>query len=339
MRIGVLGINHKLADLKLRETLAIVCQRCFSPANSVHSGHHLILLSTCNRTEVYFTSDNLADTHSYLLNILRTEVKENVEQKLYSFFGYDCFLHLARVTTGLDSAVIAETEIQGQVKGAYEFASDFLKLPAELHYLFQKSLKIGKQLRSTLSMRRGVPDLEHAVYSAGTHFFSNQPAPRILFVGASEINRKILHYLKSKEIGAITICNRTQKVANDWAALYGINRIDWKDLSDWHSYDWIIFGTKSAQPLINCGEIPDNLVTHKLLVDLSVPRNVDPSLSRDQRITLLNIDQINRSLRISRRRMIDNLIQVETHLAEATRIQVALYQEKESRRYQFVSVA
>ncbi len=339
MRVGVLGINHKLADLKLREMLALVCQRSFSPANSSHEGHHLVLLSTCNRTEVYFSSDELADTHSYLLNILRSEVKENVEQKLYSFFGYDCFLHLARVTAGLDSAVIAETEIQGQVKGAYEFASDFLKLPSELHYLFQKSLKIGKHVRSNLSLRRGLPDLEHALYSAGAHFFAKQEAPKILFVGASEINRKLLIHLKYKAAGAITICNRTLAVADAWAEQYGIERLEWQRLSDWHTYDWIIFGTKSAYPLINSNSIPATMDKQKLIVDLAVPRNVDPALSRDRRITLLNIDQINRSLRIRRRRMIDNLIQVEAQLAEAARTQVSIYQEKESRRYQFASVA
>lgn len=331
MRVGILGINHKLADLKLRETLARVCQRHFGAANLQHEGHSLVLLSTCNRTEVYFSSEDLAETHSYLLQILRQDIREELDQKLYSFFGYDCFLHLARVTSGLDSAVIAETEIQGQVKGAYEFAAEFLSLPAELHYLFQKALKTGKQVRSSLLMKRGLPDVEHAIHSSGSHFFGLKQ-PKILFVGASEINRKTLIHLNNRNAGKISVCNRTQEVAEDWSATYGVEMLPWQELHSWHTFDWIIFGTKAGDYLITPDHIPQAMCEQKLIVDLSVPRNVAPSTACDKRVTLLNIDQINRSLRIRRRRLIDNLIQAEEQLAEAAKLQVGLYQEKERRR-------
>src|SRR5262245_52879886 len=103
MRFGVVGINHKLADLKLREKLAKACQNRFL-SSSFHGDHHFVLLSTCNRTEFYFSSDDLAETHSYLLRILRQDVEDDFDQKLYTYFGTDCFLHLTRVTSGLDSA-------------------------------------------------------------------------------------------------------------------------------------------------------------------------------------------------------------------------------------------
>ncbi len=136
MRVGLIGINHKLADLKLRELLAYACQKRFGPVFSTHENHSFVLLSTCNRTEVYFSSEDLTNTHNYLLSILRQEVKYEFEQKLYSFFGYDCFFHLSRVTAGLDSAIVAETEIQGQVKTAYDNAQEFSQLPSDLHFLF-----------------------------------------------------------------------------------------------------------------------------------------------------------------------------------------------------------
>ncbi len=123
MRIGVVGINHRLAGLELRDSLARICQKKFGSDRITHSNHSFILLSTCNRTEVYFCSDNLPESHSYLINALRGDVSEDFDQKLYSFFGSDCFLHLCRVTAGLDSAIVAETEIQGQVKTAYEKAA------------------------------------------------------------------------------------------------------------------------------------------------------------------------------------------------------------------------
>ncbi len=212
MQIGVLGVNHKLADLKLREYFAKICHTHFNIGNTQHKNHSTLLLSTCNRTEVYFSSKELASSHSYILNILRENLPysdESFDQKLYSYFGHDCFTHLARVTAGLDSAIIAETEIQGQVKAAYENAARKALFPSEMHYLFQKSLKIGKTIRSELGLGRGVPNIEHAILNAGFHFFDRPEDANILFVGASDINFKILRFLQSKGCQNLTICNRT----------------------------------------------------------------------------------------------------------------------------------
>ena len=197
MRVGVVGINHKLADLKLREQLAKACQKWFGALNAVHDNHYFVLLSTCNRTEIYFSSQDLAETHTYLLGILRVEVEEEFDHKLYSYFGTDCFSHLARVTLGLDSAIIAETEIQGQVKLAYENTSEYHSMPKDMHFLFQKSLGIAKKLRSELQLGRGMPNLEHAILQTGKHMFQNPEKASLLFVGASDINQKIFAFLKN----------------------------------------------------------------------------------------------------------------------------------------------
>ncbi|MBA3957941.1 MAG: glutamyl-tRNA reductase [Parachlamydiaceae bacterium] len=311
MRVGVVGINHKLADLNLRELLAQACQRCFMTGSSTQDEHTFVLLTTCNRTEVYFTSHELAATHSYLLQILRQEVEDEFDQKVYSYFGYDCFLHLARVTAGLDSAIVAETEIQGQVKTAYEKAVNCISLPGELHYLFQKALKIGKQVRTDLPLGRGMPDLEHAVYQAGKHFFKMSKQAKILFVGASDINCKILAFLKSKSLNNITICNRSAPRSHAIAAKYETQILEWQHLADWYYYDWIIFGTKAPHHLISPSNLPNHFLNQKLLIDLSVPRNVDPQLGRNPRLTLLNIDQINRILRVRKQQMSHMLVLAE----------------------------
>ncbi|CAF23071.1 glutamyl-tRNA reductase [Candidatus Protochlamydia amoebophila] len=329
MRIGVIGINHKLADLKLRDALAKACQKRFGANQSVHDQHHFILLSTCNRTEVYFSSHDLTATHSYLLSILRQDVKEDFDHKLYSFFGMDCFSHLTRVTSGLDSAIVAETEIQGQVKNAYNLATTFLCLPKELHFLFQKSMGIAKRIRSELHLGRGLPNLEHAILQTGKYFFRNTQQPKILFVGASEINRKILHFLKSKQYSDMTICNRSEIRSKELAILYGLHLLPWCQLDSWHQYDWIIFGTKSSEYLIKPEKnfIPaDN---DKLIMDLCVPRNVEPKLGQNAKITLLNIDQINRLLKIRHRGMTQALIEAENRVNLATYEHTNRYRQKE----------
>lgn len=329
MRVGIVGINHKLADLKLREQLAKACQKWFGALQAVHDHHYFILLSTCNRTEIYFSSQDLTVTHNYILGILRDEVEEEFDQKLYSYFGIDCFGHLTRVTLGLDSAIIAETEIQGQVKLAYENTADYYSLPGDLHFLFQKSLGIAKKLRSELQLGRGMPNLEHAILQTGKHVFPTPEQTRLLFVGASDINQKILMFLKNKNFQNISLCNRSDEQAKGLARQHGVKYVAWSQLNQWHEYDWVIFGTKSPDYLITGKETNLHSVGRKLIMDLCVPRNVDPKLGQklgqNSHITLLNIDQIICLLKIRSRRMTHMLAEAERRVAQATHEHAARY--------------
>jgi glutamyl-tRNA reductase len=339
MRVGIIGINHKLADLQLRELLAKACQRRFNPQNSTHPDHSLVLLSTCNRTEVYFSSEDLAATHTYLLGILRNEVEQDFAQKLYSYFGHDCFFHLARVTTGLDSAIIGETEIQGQVKVAYESSGTYQKLPFELHYIFQKALKIGKKIRSELPIKSSMPDIEHAIYNTGMHMFKKQENTKILFVGASSINKKIIHFFKTRKLHDITICNRSLDSANSLAHLNQIQILDWDQLSLWPDFDWIILSTKSPIFLISPHDLPKQMLSKKLIMDLSVPRNVEPNMGRHTSITLLNIDQINRTLKIRKQRMNHFLYSAEKIVTYDTRQHIQIFHNRQSSSFRSYAVS
>ncbi|MDP1879902.1 MAG: glutamyl-tRNA reductase [Parachlamydiaceae bacterium] len=340
IRMGVIGINHKLADLKLREQLAKTCQQRFGFLQSVHQNHYFILLSTCNRTEIYFCSNDLAETHSYILQILRAEVNEEFDHKLYSYFGLDCFSHLVRVTSGLDSAIIAETEIQGQVKKAYETVADFFTLPSEIHFLFQKSLGIAKKIRTDLQLGRGMPLLEDAILHTGKLLFKETEKTNVLFVGASEINQKILEFLKNKHFSKITLCNRTVENAYNLSQQFNIDLLPWSQLSSWIDYDWIIFGTKSSNYLISDKDIKNKKVSQKLIMDLSVPRNVEPKLGQHSKVTLLNIDQINRLLKIRHDRIHHILEEADHRISEATQQHVSRYLEKsEAKANSFAIIA
>ena len=158
LRVGVIGINFKTADLSLREAIARGAET-LSGEKALFFSHPTILLSTCNRTEIYFSADDLAEAHSDLLALLRTVIPEPFEPRLYSYFGIDCFAHLCRVAAGLDSAILAETEIQRQVKAAYLRSSNLVSLPGSIHYMFQKALKVGKAVRRELELERGAPTL------------------------------------------------------------------------------------------------------------------------------------------------------------------------------------
>lgn len=324
MRIGILGINHKSADLCQRELLAKACQRRFGSENLFHTRYAYVLLSTCNRTEIYFSSSDLANTHTELLAILREEIEEEFEHCVYSYFGSDCFFHLACVTAGIDSAFVGETEIQGQVKRAYEQAALTRSLSSELHFLFQKCLKIGKQVRS-----RELLSLDEAILQAGNNLFEDLHACDILFVGLSEINHKIFNRFKQKGLCNITFCNRTIEKLKK---LVGIKFLPWERLGEWHSYDITIFGTRAPDFLVK--DSPPSQ-KKRLIIDLSVPRNVDPRIGRD--VMLLNVDQLNRMIDRKRRLKAAEIGRLETQVIEgAVERQLAAFRLKELYRSQIL---
>lgn len=274
MQIGVVGVNYKTADLSLRERVY---------HQLIDNNLSIVILSTCNRMEIYFTGDNLAQIQSQLMKQLCAGVEDLLQHKIYSYFGFDCFLHLAKVTAGIDSALLFETEIQGQVKTAYIQALEKKSLPKALHFLFQRSLQIGKKIRHDFSFSYQIHSLSDVVASLIENYVQEKNS-KILFVGFSEINRKLAAHIKQKNY-SIAFCNRSyKKEIIDYGAFLPFDR-----LQHWHEFDIVITATKCLDFLIT--QQPP-LQKRRLVLDLSVPRNVKPSLGRFPELTLLHLDQI-----------------------------------------------
>jgi glutamyl-tRNA reductase len=293
MRIGVLGINHKTADLTHREWLAKACYKRLHPESAPAQNLSLVCLLTCHRSEVYFSAHDLAEAHSLLLHVLREEIPFPFEHKLYAYFGSDCFEHLAQVTAGLDSMVLAESEIQGQVKQAYEKACLHYTLPSAMHFLFQKSLKLGKHVRAQSVFPKGHLTIPKIVCELSQQLCGPLPAKKILFIGNSEINRKVLSLFKHKGVEKLALCTRSLMSARDLAFEQGIELFDWAQLKRWGEYDIVIAGTNASSYLV---QPQDQEVRTELVFDLGVPRNVDPRLGRHPRLALLNIDELGQML-------------------------------------------
>ncbi len=135
----------------------------------------------------------------------------------------------------------------------------------------------------------------------------------------------------------ITLCNRSEKHARDIARKHNIELLDWKGLSNWHHFDWIIFGTKSPEFLISRQDIERLSLKEKLVMDLCVPRNVDPKLGLHAKITLLNIDQINRLLRIRHRGIVQMISEAEKRIEAATHGHANRYMQREQSKVQMMA--
>lgn len=323
MDIGIIGVNYKSADLSFRERLIKNLKK--APFNQFLHPFSSVVLNTCNRFEVYFHSPSLTQTHSYLLHDFTQEFNQNSRYKLYSFFGSDCFEHLAKVTSGLDSAIFAETEIQGQVKNAYKEAQERGTCSKELHFLFQKSLKIGKEMRLKLPTRQNMPDLVQTIIYLKENLKQISEKPKILFVGASKINQQIIKRMNLKEY-QIYLTNRSEKKGREIAEKLKVEYFSWKFLSKWGYFNGVVLATNSYEYLIESKDEFED--TSKLILDLSVPRNADPKLALDPKIKLLNIDQINKMVRKHRQIYLQKTEEIESAIKLLVKRQTQIFQSK-----------
>jgi glutamyl-tRNA reductase len=279
MQVGVLGINHKSAPLKLRERVAQAC--------GASQERDKVILSTCNRTEIYFSGANLADMQCQLFAELKERLNHSSEHAFYSFFGQECFYHLACVTAGIDSKLLAECDIQRQVKVSYEMARCRGVLPIALHYLFQKSLKLAKDARSRFPLFQSALHLEGVVHQIVDATLEKNPS--LLFIGNSEINRKIIHYFYRRKKGRLTLVSRDLEVSHPFALDYGLTLKSREELIHAHLYDGIIAATAADDYLIS--QLPIYRQT-RLILDLSVPRVIHPDLGLNASLTLMNMEHI-----------------------------------------------
>lgn len=313
MRIGILGINYKSAPLDLREKIAQACR---------HLSPNKIVLSTCYRTEIYFSQDDLAEAQSELFYYLKKRAPHSQEYGFYTFFDAECFFHLACVVAGLDSAMPAESDVQRQVKLAYEQTRLQQHLAPPLHYLFQKALKLGKTVRSTFPLFQSPRHLEGMVYQLMRHILGDTT---LLFIGNSDINRKMIHYFWRKGKRQMTLCTRDLASAEPFALDYQLTLKDRSEIDRWHHYEGVIAATTSEEHLIK--SMPEETKT-RLILDLSVPRCVDPSFNRDSQLTLLNMEQIGACFESYRSERLSEIHAVKSYLREAVEKYTALYEKK-----------
>lgn len=329
MQIGVIGVNHRSSDLFLRETLAKIFQKEFGVKALQKYGESYVLISTCNRCELYFSSSNLSHFHSEILKALRKHLFFAFEHVLYSYFEQDCFLHLSRVISGMDSAIFGESEIQRQVKIAYETFRVRKKLDISLHYLFQKGLKIGKEMRTSfLSSNKGM-QLSHTTYSVLDWIGEEIEKMKLLFIGNSDVNRKIISYFHRKGCTNLTLCTRMRQVS----IIPQIPVCGWEELIHWTQYDAIICGTNHDQYILDTVHLARYPLKRKMILfDLSVPRNIDPKLSSHPFICLYNIDHLGNIIQKKKENSQKEISLCENAIQQVVERQISLYYERRKRQ-------
>ena len=302
--IVVLGINHETAPLSIREKLT------FSDEDNVLFLKELkivvphleaVLVSTCNRTELYF-SVNESCTYNYskkfiLLLLNNRNLDKESESNFYVHCNYEAVHHILRVASGLDSMVIGENQILGQLKNAYRLGAENNLTGTVINRLFHKAFEAGKKVRTDTEINEGASSVGFAGVELAHKIFGELENNPVLLIGAGETGELVLQSLKSRGSRYISIINRTKSKADELSAKFGVTAKDFDSLeSALIESDIVITSTSAGKVLLDKDLILRVMKKRKkklfLLIDLSVPRNIDEEIRDINNTFLFNMDDL-----------------------------------------------
>ena len=301
MVISLLGINHKTSQLHQREILALSENDIKSLTPKILSSENVlecIILSTCNRTEIYTVSSYNFDIKNYLLQILANEKSYPIDNSLNEFYFLieeDAIIHLFRVVCGLDSMIIGEDQIAGQVRNAYSVACENYSTGTILNRLLHTAFKVSKRAKNETMINIGAGSIGYAAVELSEKIFKRVSDCNIMLIGAGDIAEVTAKNLVNRNVKQLFIVNRTLEKAISLAdGLNGIV-IKWEQLFDYLTkVDIIISTTGSSQYIVNYQDIKSifksKLSKPLLIIDIAVPRDFDPEINKLDNVYLVNID-------------------------------------------------
>lgn len=303
MTLLALGINHKTAPVALRERVSFTPDTLDQALNSllsqpmVQSG---VVLSTCNRTELYLSVEQQTDLQEQLVRWLceyHDLREEDVRNSLYWHQDNAAVSHLMRVASGLDSLVLGEPQILGQVKKAHADSSRDHALSSELERMFQKTFSVAKRVRTETEIGASAVSVAFAACSLARQIFESLSSVNVLLVGAGETIELVARHLREHSVRKLMIANRTRERAQLLANEVGAEVIGLADIETrLADADIIISSTASPLPIIGKGMVERALKARRnqpmLLVDIAVPRDVEPEVGKLANAYLYSVDDL-----------------------------------------------
>jgi glutamyl-tRNA reductase len=301
MSIVVIGVNHRTGPLAVLERLTIAPDDVAKAVTGLAARDNLrevVVLSTCNRMEVYAVAERFhgayADIRDFLCE-LGSLPPDDLHPHLYSQHDEAAAEHLFEVAAGLESAVLGETEILGQVRSAWQVARDEGGARSTLDLLFRHALSVGKRARTETAISRGTSSISHAAVEMVTDRLGALAGRNVLVVGAGEMGVGVATALYKGGAGAITVCNRTPQRGSHLAGRVGGRAIGLDRLGEALAMaDVVVACTASGQSVVTHDDVAANKRADAplLVVDIAVPRSVDRSVAAIDGVTLLDLDDL-----------------------------------------------
>jgi glutamyl-tRNA reductase len=300
-RILALGLSHRTAPVEIRERLALDEPRVRAFLERLRSdgvADEALLISTCNRVELYAVPRDEARVREALLEH-RGPRGESIEPYLYGFHGREAVRHLFRVASALDSLVLGEPQILGQVKDAVRVADESGSLGRLLHPLTQRGLAVAKRVRTETEIGRSTVGIGNAGVDLALQIFGDLRGKKCLLMGTGEMGRQVARALLHSGLDSLLVTNRTFQHAVDLAAEFSGTAVPFERLDDWlPQADIVLVATGAPRYLLEPHHIRRAMRARRyqamFFVDLSVPRNVDPAIGDLEDAYLFNVDDLTR---------------------------------------------
>ena len=303
MTLLALGINHKTAPVALRERVTFTPDTLDEALNSLLAQPMVqggVVLSTCNRTELYLSVEQQENLQEQLVRWLcdyHQLGEEEVRNSLYWHHGNDAVSHLMRVASGLDSLVLGEPQILGQVKKAFSDSQRGHSLSSELERMFQKSFSVAKRVRTETDIGASAVSVAFAACTLARQIFESLSTVNVLLVGAGETIELVARHLREHNVKKLMIANRTRERAQVLADEVSAEVIALADIdARLAEADIIISSTASPLPIIGKGMVERALKARRnqpmLLVDIAVPRDVEPEVGKLPNAYLYSVDDL-----------------------------------------------
>jgi glutamyl-tRNA reductase len=307
MPVAVVGASHHTAPIELRERLAF--GRAELPgalaALAGDPGGEAVVLSTCNRTEVYLASgdgaDAIARAEAMLAERLGVAPGE-AGRWLYVRRDREAAQHLFRVAAGLDSMIVGEPQIQGQVREAYAAARDVAAgrgpvVGAALNRMFQTALGVGGRVRSETGLGIGAASVPSAAVELAKKIFGSLKGRHALILGAGEMSEVTLECLRGEGVRTAVVANRTWERARELAEKWGGEAIHWEEFAGALAHvDIVICSTAAPRPVLTLerfrAALPKGPRRPLCIIDIAIPRDVEPAVGDRENVFLYNVDDL-----------------------------------------------
>lgn len=301
MTLLTLGINHKTAPVAVREKVAFAPDHLpaqLRQVNATHGVDEIAILSTCNRTELYFTAKN--NDPSALLSWLEQVHGVPLEQLQschYALKDEAAVQHIMRVASGLDSLILGEPQILGQMKSAYAVAQEAGTIGPELDRLFRQTFSVAKQVRTDTAIGENPVSVAYAAVNLAQRIFSELSTSRALLIGAGETIDLVARHLVDAGVKDITVANRTLERAEALAEQFGAKAILLSAIPDeLYRADIVIASTASPLPILGKGAVERALKKRKhapmFMVDIAVPRDIEAEVGELNDVYLYTVDDL-----------------------------------------------
>ena len=327
--VGLISINYKIAPLEIREKFyfdsseKIVFNNLLKKKIGVEG---LMIISTCNRTEIYFEFENhVGEENKFLHSIVKELVefkrfKDSLSPYLNNLIGsYNVANHLFRLVSGLESMIIGEFQIVEQLKDAYYFSKKHKMLGPILKRMIQKSLETGKYIRTNTDIGRGAVSVSYAAVEQITKKYDLTKS-NFLCVGLGETSKLSIRHLHQKKIRNIKICNRTESKAKLFSKELGYSSVKFEDFKkEIKKSDVVFFSTSSKTTLLNKSDLEKIMKNRRkklLLVDLSVPRNLESDLNELKNVEVINVDNLKDAVNDNYKKRKGEIIKAELYIEE-----------------------